>query len=1071
MEKAESKKLIKPQRIETADWGSGLSKRLFVRDRLSGCMFLIDSGADISLLPADNKVKGKPVDLKLFAANNTCINTFGESYRELNLGLRRPIRWNFHIASVPYAIIGADLLSFYGLSVDFKRRRLVDTSTKVFSLAVLKPAPVHSIYAFSPNSKFLEIVSEFPRITGTSSLSPPPNHNVFHHILTTGPPVAERARRLNSEKLAAAKAEFKTLVESGVCRPSSSPWASPIHLVKKKDGTWRTCGDYRRLNAVTIPDKYPTPHLHDCTVNLHGRTFFSSLDLYKAYNQIPMASEDVEKTAVITPFGLFEFLVMPFGLRNASQSFQRYVNKALGDLDFVFVYIDDILIASSSSEEHSKHLRSVFKRLEEFQLRLNVDKCVLGVNELEFLGYCINNQGIRPIPEKVDAIAKFPRPKTIADLRRYLGMINFYHRNVPHAAETQAVLNSLFTESRKGDKREIVWTDALIEAFEKTKRDFANAAMLVHPRSGALLRVVTDASDLAMGAVLEQENKGYWEPLAFFSRKFTPAQSRYSAYDRELTAIFEAIKYFRFFLEGSNFYILTDHKPLTYAFKQRSDKASPRQTRQLSFIAQFSTRIEHISGSKNIVADSLSRIDAFNLPSEFDLQELAEAQENDEQLKHLINTTNHSLKLKKIQWGSDPCEIFCDISGEIIRPYIPVIFRQRVFHIFHDAAHPSGKITDRLIRQRYVWTNMHRDISKWCKCCIQCQQSKISRHVKLIPEKFVAPDGRFDQVHIDIIGPLPASQGFLYCLTMIDRFSRWTEAAPMKNMTVQTVAKVFYDTWISRYGAPRRITSDQGSQFESRLFKALLTLIGCERIRTTPYHPQSNGMIERWHRVLKAAIMCHADSEWSQTLSTVLLGLRTHVRLDTGTSPAEFMFGTTLRLPGEFFLWDDFTPDPIGFINEFREYMRLIRPVPVAHKSKKRAFYYKDLHTCSHVFMRKIAKKGLERPYSGPHKVIRRISERIFEVDINGKSKSISVEHLKPAYTLGEDSENSVSPSPKENSVLPSLNNDNVVLPSENVTSDSPSANVNTDSQNSPNVNLNLPVLRTYSRKRVHFTQ
>lgn len=351
--------------------------------------------------------------------------------------------------------------------------------------------------------------------------------------------------------------------------------------------------------------------------------------------------------------------------------------------------------------------------------------------------------------------------------------------------------------------------------------------------------------------------------------------------------------------------------------------------------------------------------------------------------------------------------------------------------MFHNPAHPSGKITDRTIRQRYVWPDMHRDIAKWCKNCIECQQAKVSRHVKLTPEHFVAPDGRFDQVHIDIVGPLPPSEGYSYCLTMIDRFSRWTEATPLKDISAQTIARAFYDTWISRYGTPRLLTTDQGPQFESRLFAALLSLIGCERIRTTSYHPASNGMIECWHRVLKAAIMCHADVRWTRILSTILLGLRSHVRADTNASPAEFMFGTTLRLPGEFFLPDDCKPDPNYFLEEFREYMRQVRPVPVAHKHKKRVFYFKDLHNCTHVFLRNMAKKALERPYTGPHKVLQRVSDRAFNIDINENSKSVSVDLLKPAYFVSNDLTD--SPAPGEN-----------IIP-------------------------DPPALKTYSRKKVTF--
>ncbi|XP_058790124.1 uncharacterized protein LOC131663637 [Phymastichus coffea] len=385
-----------------------------------------------------------------------------------------------------------------------------------------------------------------------------------------------------------------------------------------------------------------------------------------------------------------------------------------------------------------------------------------------------------------------------------------------------------------------------------------------------------------MGAALEQFLDGSWKPLAFFSRKFTKAQLNYDTYDRELT---------------------------------RSDKASPRRRRQLCYISQFTTEIEHLSGSKNVVADCLSRVESVRLPLELNMLDLAKAQAEDTELAELRkNTDKHSLKLIFLEWGQDLHRICVDQSGTVLRPYIPKPFRKRVFDQFHLLAYGGPKVTDQ------------------CKTCLDCQALKISRHVRNNAAPFVASDGRFQHVHLDLIGELKLSQGFVYCLTMIDRFSRWTEAVPIRDKTAQTVSRAFYDNWVCRFGAPERVTTDQGSEFEAQLTKALLSFIGCERIRTTAWHPKANGMIERWHRTMKAAIMYHNDENWHAVLPTVLLGLRIHVCEETGVSRAEYVYGTVLCVPGEFFLEGEFMPDPQIFLEEFREHMRKVRPIPVTQK-------------------------------------------------------------------------------------------------------------------------------------------
>ena len=269
-----------------------------------------------------------------------------------------------------------------------------------------------------------------------------------------------------------------------------------------------------------------------------------------------------------------------------------------------------------------------------------------------------------------------------------------------------------------------------------------------------------------------------------------------------LSAIYKAIRHFLYFLEGQDFSIITDHKPLIYMFSQRIEKISQRQQRQIAFISQFTTIIAYQPGGDSLVANSLSRVESIRVPTEFGLSELAQAQIGDADLQNLITDPNCSLTIRKIQWGPEHTSIYCDLTGETLRAIIPPSLRELIFHLFHKPAHPSAKDTDRVIRKRYLWPSMRRDISDWCKACPECQQSKISRHNRLLPGQITAPDGRFRHVHIDIIGPLPVGNVYKNCLTITDRFSRWPEAVPLTNIEVLTVCRAFVDNWMSRYGSP-----------------------------------------------------------------------------------------------------------------------------------------------------------------------------------------------------------------------------------------------------------------------------
>ncbi|GFT18230.1 retrovirus-related Pol polyprotein from transposon 17.6 [Trichonephila clavipes] len=430
---------------------------------------------------------------------------------------------------------------------------LIDSGSEI---GVIPPSPTMNK---SPQSNFTLFAANNTKIpaydlSNPSLISKSASHGTVHHIITTGPPVTARPRRLHPKLYDAVKVEFEFLLAQGIIRPSKSPWSSPLHVVPKSDSTVRPVGDYRQLNSVTEFDSYPMPYLNDFAHALHGKRIFSKIDIFKAFHQIPIAECDI--------------------LRQLTS--------------FCFVYLDDILCYSENAEEHRSHLRTIFQRLSSYGLKLNISKCVFGVTELIFLGHLITPDGIKPLPDKVQAVLDYKQPETVGSLSKFLGLLNFYRRFLPKAAEQQYLLSEFLKGSKgKKDSKPLNWSSEAITAFQRCKQALADAALLAHPSPSAPLALHVDASDYAIGGALHQVVDSELQPLAFFSRKLTSSEKSYSAYDRELLAIYSAIRHFRYMLEARDFTVFTEHKPLTYAFRQKV--TSVLHGRSVSWISSLSS--------------------------------------------------------------------------------------------------------------------------------------------------------------------------------------------------------------------------------------------------------------------------------------------------------------------------------------------------------------------------------------------------------------------------------------------------------------------------------------------------
>ncbi|BHF61005.1 hypothetical protein SprV_0100397500 [Sparganum proliferum] len=495
-------------------------------------------------------------------------------------------------------------------------------------------------------------------------------------------------------------------------------------------------------------------------------------------------------------------------------------------------------------------------------------------------------------------------------------------------------LNSLLTHSKKT----LLMIEEAVRSFNDVKAALANATLLAHPRSDAQLTLMTDVPSTAAGASLQQTVSCVLQPLAFFSKKLSPAETRYSVLGRELLAVYLSIWHFRHFLEGREFVVLTDHRPLVFALRDSPDRYSHRGIRRLDFISQFSCDIQHVHGKENVVTDTLSRIEMASVTTDaIDFTPMAEAQRSDDELSQYRHE-NSSLRLQDVPLPTGTGTITCDLSTGHERPFVPEALRRQVFNALHNLSHPGVRATVKLTTDRFVRPNINRVVRRWTRYCLPCQRAKTHRHT--------------------ITPPVPVT-----------------------------------------------VTTDRGSQFESTLFRDLTSLLGTNGIRTTAYHPQANGLVERFHRQLKTSLMAQPDpSRWSDHLPLMLSSLLSTLKVDNGCTAADLFHGIYRRLPGELVSPSKTLMlfEPCSQVEWLRSAMRNLRATP-SRTSPARSFIPPDLDKCDFVLVRHdAARRPLQPHYDGPYKVLRR-SDKDVVIDRNGKTDTVSIDRVKPAYIDDSD--------------------------------------------------------------------
>ena len=833
--------------------------------------------------------------------------------------------------------------------------------------------------------------------------------NLHHHVIDTGnaPPVSQRFYRTTPEKKEEIEKQVQQMLQDGIIEPSTTPWVSPVVLVKKKSGEYRFAVDYRRLNQLTKPIQFPLPRLEDVfdTIGEKGAQIFTSLDLASGYWQVPMDQNSKEKTGFITQSGVYQFKKMPFGLTNAPMSFQKTMTEVLRGINWQFslVYIDDILIFSQDFDSHLDHLHQIFDRLRNANLRLKPGKCNFAVTSVPYLGHVLSKEGISVDPNKTHAVSTYPTPKSVKDIRAFIGLCNYYRRFVKGFAKIAKPMNQLLEKDVK-----FKWSPECELSFQQLKEALTSTPIIAFPDFNKEFILYTDASDFALGYVLGQlDEDGRERVIAYGGKSLNKEEQKWHSNTKECYALFKAVQAYHVYLASRKFKIYTDNTTVKSFMKQvHTDK---KLVRWVTYLQQYAFDTIYKPGKQNTNADGVSRrqydsadihtihVDNQSNNSDFGdtsnetptectniqynleytphkptftlatqyinkatpekqqstvlgeieqaqnnynllcpieiLQQhlplsregLIQAQQEDSDLNPIIQyirdkilpddiSKAHFLKresfdyfleqgvLHKLEYPRGKGHL---VDRQIKVLVIPAILRNDILRAYHDsltAGHNGFERTLAAIRLKYYWHAMRKDIEYYVKSCVVCQQTKrTANHNQKAPLQPMPVEDVFSRLHLDFLGPITETEnGEKHILLIVDSFTSWCEAFPLKSQKATEVARILYNEIICRYGAPDSILTDRGQCFMSQLLKELCSLLNIKKISTSSYHPQTNATCERMNSVINTTLRAYCDNKqknWANLLQSVMMAYRVTPNTSSGFSPYFLLFGRECRTP------------------------------------------------------------------------------------------------------------------------------------------------------------------------------